>query len=230
MSISPVRPALTRSRWGRLPASLVVAGLSLGGLWSCAEPPAEPAAQEQTADEQAADAGTASETQGFGFTLPLPDGWRSESFPFPLAFAPDLPHRGVEEIRFAPGWSDAEAEDFWSYVFVWWIEPAGTVAVATLEEQLESYFRGLAAGAEVDQAVVQEEVDARLEATDEGYRGTVRIVDTFATQAPLDLFMDASRVSCPAAERELWIFSWSPQDRDHPIWQELHAIRDATAC
>src|SRR5262249_653024 len=34
---------------------------------------------------------------------PLPEGWRSETIPFPLDFARDLPLEGVEELRFAPG-------------------------------------------------------------------------------------------------------------------------------
>jgi hypothetical protein len=32
-----------------------------------------------------------------------PKGWRFERIDFPLPFAPDLPHRGFEELRFAPG-------------------------------------------------------------------------------------------------------------------------------
>ena len=218
MICSPLRRPTLRS--------LLIAGLA-AALAACTTPQPEPEASEEAANAGPA---TTVEEPDREFKLPLPAGWGSESFAFPLSFAPDLPYRGVEEIRFAPGWSDPQAEDFWSYVFVWWIEPAGAVDAATLEGQLESYFRGLAAGGQVDDTVIQEEVDARLEETGDGYRGTVRIVDTFATQAPLDLFLEATRSPCADAGRELWVFSWSPQERSHPVWQELKDIHDGAGC
>lgn len=51
-----------------------------------------------------------------GVHLPTPEGWREETIPFPLSFAPDLPHRGVELLRFAPGFLEQGQDGFWSYV------------------------------------------------------------------------------------------------------------------
>jgi hypothetical protein len=36
------------------------------------------------------------------FYMPVPDGWRTETIPFPLDFAPELKYEGVEELRFSP--------------------------------------------------------------------------------------------------------------------------------
>ena len=33
----------------------------------------------------------------------VPVGWKAETIPFPLGFAPGLAYRGVEELRFPPG-------------------------------------------------------------------------------------------------------------------------------
>src|SRR5262245_24178101 len=41
-----------------------------------------------------------------GFDWPVPAGWKHETIPFPLGFAPGLPFHGVEELRFAPGFFD----------------------------------------------------------------------------------------------------------------------------
>jgi hypothetical protein len=44
------------------------------------------------------------------FAWPAPPGWKSETIPFPLDFAPDIPHRGVEEVRFEPRFFDPAAD------------------------------------------------------------------------------------------------------------------------
>src|SRR4051794_9456116 len=84
--------------------------LLLLGACAAPRPPAPP--PEQTRSAAASPS----------FTLPLPPGFRTETIPFPLGFAPDLPYRGVEELRFAPGMFQPGAPDFWSYAFVWWLE------------------------------------------------------------------------------------------------------------
>ncbi len=37
------------------------------------------------------------------FFLPTPEGWQTETIPFPLEFAPEIKYEGLEELRFAPG-------------------------------------------------------------------------------------------------------------------------------
>ena len=36
-------------------------------------------------------------------SMPAPEGWRSETIPFPLEFAPDLVYEGIEEIQIRSG-------------------------------------------------------------------------------------------------------------------------------
>src|SRR5579862_5939722 len=75
---------------------------------------------------------------------PVPDGWRSESFTFPIDFAPSIPHRGHEDLRFPPGFLDAKSPEFFSYVFVWWLDDDRPIDSGTLSSDLDDYFDGLA--------------------------------------------------------------------------------------
>ena len=50
----------------------------------------------------------AQETPAPPFTMPTPEGWRNETIPFPLEFAPNLGYEGIEEIRFSPGMMESE--------------------------------------------------------------------------------------------------------------------------
>ena len=78
------------------------------------------------------------------FSLPVPDGWQTETIPFPLEFAPQIPYSGLEELRFSPGMFEEGADDFWTYAFVWWVNPDDPTDAQALSGHLETYFRGLA--------------------------------------------------------------------------------------
>jgi hypothetical protein len=77
------------------------------------------------------------------FTWPLPTGWKAETIPFPLEFAPDVRHTGVEELRFSPGFGDPAAPDNWTYAFAWVLEDKAAFTAETLERELTAYFKGL---------------------------------------------------------------------------------------
>jgi hypothetical protein len=53
------------------------------------------------------------------YKLITPDGWTVERLPFPIEFAPQIPYKGVEELRFAPGWGDIKSDEHWTYAFLW---------------------------------------------------------------------------------------------------------------
>src|SRR5512138_1452561 len=75
----------------------------------------------------------------------IPAGWKSETIPFPLEFAPAITHRGVEELRFPPGMFDPAAPGYWSYTFVWRTDDEALIAAPVLAAELTTYFRGLLA-------------------------------------------------------------------------------------
>jgi len=175
---------------------------------------------------------------GDGFSWPVPAGWRKETIPFPLEFAPDLPHKGVEELRFGPGFSHPEEADFWSYDFVWRLDDDSAVDETTLADELTRYFRGLnmAVGGKkygfdasrfkaAVTAVPSREDSAAVE-----FRGRVESYDAFATGKPIVLNVEARRETCPDGKRRFVAFAISPQAGDAPVWKSLREETAAFSC
>jgi hypothetical protein len=167
-----------------------------------------------------------------GFSWPVPAGWRKETIPFPLEFAPDLPHKGVEELRFGPGFSKPQEADFWSYDFVWRLDDASVVDEKTLAVELTSYFRGLnmtVAGKKYGFDKNRFKSTVTAVPAPEGsaaFRGRVESYDAFATGKPIVLNVEAQSQRCPDGKRRYVTFAISPQAEDAVIWKSL---RDETA-
>jgi hypothetical protein len=154
--------------------------------------------------------------------LEAPAGWGIEQIPIPLGFAPSLEFNGLEDIRFAPGWSDPGSPDFWTYKFVWEIAEDPRLDEVRLSLMLETYFAGLA------QAVSQLGDALQLPAAvfigdGERYRGRLRIYDAFTSKAWI--YLNARVYSQQRSDKHLVVFEFSPQAFDHEVWQELGRIR-----
>jgi hypothetical protein len=73
----------------------------------------------------------------------VPDGWRKETFSFPLEFAPEIHLTGTEEVHFAPGMFDTNAADYFNYIFLWRLEGKNSFTQEQYTKYLEFYYRGL---------------------------------------------------------------------------------------
>lgn len=71
------------------------------------------------------------------------DGWGIERFPIPIDFVPNIPYKGVEDVRFTVGWSKPESDEYWSYDFLWYIDGQQVIDSKTIENNLSMYFDGL---------------------------------------------------------------------------------------
>src|SRR4029079_5456329 len=108
---------------------------------------------------------------------------------FPLEFAPSLPYRGTEELRFAPRFFERGAVGLWSYAFVWYLDGDVALTSPALARSLETYFNGLSKA--VEKPEVYDAAKAAAHVTfDEGkpgnrgsthYEGTVDTYDPFTT-------------------------------------------------
>ena len=58
------------------------------------------------------------------YFLDTPQHWGIERFQIPIQFAPSIAYKGVEDIRFTPGWAKKDSEEYWSYVFLWDLDGA----------------------------------------------------------------------------------------------------------
>jgi hypothetical protein len=157
----------------------------------------------------------------------VPEGWKHEVIPFPLGFAPGLAHRGVEELRFPPGFLDEGAPNRWSYTFVWRLEDAAELDEEALAAELTEYFRGLLVAVDGDQQrITPEDVVARAKADGDHFAISAHIIDTFRSAQPVDLVGTARRTACGTGA--LWTFVLAPEGS--PIRGALDALAATAAC
>jgi len=157
----------------------------------------------------------------------VPDGFRSETIPFPLEFAPGVAHQGVEELRFAPGFLDPAAAGYWAYTFAWRTTDPAELDAAALGAELTAYFRGLIAA--VDEAKVitdRAAIVARAEAAGPRFTLTAHVFDAFKTKLPLDLVGWAERRACGGGA--VWRFVLAPADSS--LRPQLEALAAEVAC
>lgn len=173
---------------------------------------------------------TSAPAEPASFEWPKADKWKGETIPFPLGFAPDLPYKGTEELRFAPGFFDASAPGYFSYAFVWWVEPGPELAAPLLETQLKEYFVGLTRA--VAKGKFEPDVgriEAHLSSKSAGkFEGTVRTIDAFKTHAEVSLAVRASAGTC--GDHRFLLVSASPRPSGDPMWTALDEVTAAFRC
>lgn len=162
-----------------------------------------------------------------------PANWQPEVIPFPIDFAPSLPYRGFEELRFAPGWGNAQSPEKWAYTLLWWLEETYTMDAATLQRDLETYFTGLTrrraladkldmklwtpAKASVQNISVQPDDIAT-------FRATINIFDAQTTRLPGKLYSNIHLRKIPLTGKTVLFFEVAAATFDQPIWKQLDAI------
>lgn len=84
-----------------------------------------------------------SKSQERPYFLPSIPGWGEERFPIPIGFAPTIPLKGVEDIRFSPGWAKIQSQQYWTYAFLWYLEGSPVLTEDSLAKYLKVYYDGL---------------------------------------------------------------------------------------
>ncbi len=159
-----------------------------------------------------------------------PAGWKPERIPFPLGFAPSLAYTGYEQLHFAPGMFDTASENYFTYVFLWWVDGEPEVTETTLARDLVAYYRGLSAavgepkGMKFDltkvEATVVAVADAKSdEVTAPGpstrrFTGKLNTFDPFTKGQALTLEVEIAAWRCEQEKRTVVFFCVSPKPRD----------------
>ena len=181
--------------------------------------------------------GSAGRADTPGFQWPVPKGWAKETIPFPLGFAPEVPYKGTEEIRFSPGMFEPKAPGYWTYAFVWWLEGDSDVGAQALSAQMTRYFSGLCravggAKFKFDPARYQVQLTpAKGQVVADGHgvtrlTGTADLYDAFATGKELRLNLEVHTWDCPQSHRRVVRILASPQAL---TGEETKALRDCAA-
>lgn len=175
------------------------------------------------------------------FKLNAPEGWAGETIALPPGFARDMTLKGAEHIRFAPGMMKPASESFFSYAFVFELEPKPVLTDTVIKDEFLKYYRGLCKAVlngkapEVDPSKFTLELKrmkSKTESTEDAkgdqipgvYTGTLDWVEPFATKKPQKLNLE---IRTWTRQNHNYIFVCvSPQPHDAAIWKQLHEIRD----
>ena len=172
------------------------------------------------------------------YSLFTPPGWTEERFPIPIDFAPQIRQKGVEDVRFAPGWGDPKSEDYWSYAFLWWLEGIQKFDAATFQVYLKDYYNGLVTrnvrerNIPIDK-VIPTEVKIKSIPAAEGDKGTfegsVSMLD-YMTQQPIILNYRIHVKACTDEEHTAVFIELSPKPYDQSIWKVMNKISRRLNC
>ena len=172
------------------------------------------------------------------YLLPVPDKWSVERFSMPPDFARDIPYRGIEDVRFAPGWGDVKTGDYWAYAFLWRTEGNTEVSTAILEKSLKSYYAGLIArnitprkipDSKIVPTVVSIQIIKTFSGDLETYAGTISMLD-YMEQKPMVLHVLIHKKNCPDKNHSFLFFEISPKPATDPIWQKLNTLYEKLDC
>jgi len=166
------------------------------------------------------------------YTLPLPEKWGTEKISFPISFAPKIPYTGTEELRFTPGWSDVNSDEYWSYTFLWFIDGAPKVSSDILQLHFAAYFDGLfktnnktrPAGEDGFTKVQVKKVKA-VSNDNESYEATISTLN-FVTGKPITLLARIHVRNYPDKGHSALLFELSPKPYNQEVWQKLDAVVD----
>jgi len=166
------------------------------------------------------------------YTLNFPKGWDIERFLIPIEFAPEIPYKGVEDIRFAPGWGNAKSDEYWSYAFLWYLDGSPETTAEIVANNLKAYYTGLV-GRNIeprkipaDKLVPVKTAIKKVE-PDKGdlktFRGTVYMLD-YMEQKPIILNCIVHLKSCPGKNKAFIFNEISPKPYSDTIWQSLNQL------
>lgn len=161
-------------------------------------------------------------------TLDAPETWNTERIPFPISFAREIPLTGIEDLKFAPGWSDATQDDYWTYVFVWYVDDFGKVNQDSLTSWVNRYYDGLM-GANADNPEKGRTV-TQYTKTSAGFEGQLEVYDNFFAKEMMTLYSRMTEQKCPETGKTILRFNMSIRPFDHPVWQLMDEVKVNVAC
>lgn len=166
--------------------------------------------------------------------LDIDEPWRSEQLTFPIRFAPSLDYKGIEEVRFAKGWSSPDSDEFWTYTFLWYLDEDPAVIATAIEDDIEAYFDGLmnlvGKGSGLTDIPSSNVVFVKDANTKNAYIGKAKVFDAFFNKDIQELNIKATTGYCSKTKKHTVLFTFSPKAFNHTIWKTLDNISLAVEC
>jgi hypothetical protein len=174
------------------------------------------------------------------YDYPVPEGWAAERFDLPPAFAPKFTLKGIEDIRFMPGWPKADAPDYWSFAPLFWVKAGGKIDETVLRENIQAYYEGLVVvgGGSVKHNIPADKMvptkvemkAIKAEPDDVStYMGTIDMLDYMAMK-PMRLNIMVHVIRCDNPNYVPVLLLLSPKPYDDGIWNELRQAKKQFRC
>jgi hypothetical protein len=164
------------------------------------------------------------------YTLPIPKDWTVERFLIPITFAPQISYKGVEDIRFTPGWSKVNSDEYWSYAFLWYLDGKITMDPKIIDSNLKAYYTGLISingrnipGEKLIPVVTSFQEVKKDKSDLKTFVGTIKMTD-YMSQKPIILNCKAHLKSCLEENKTILFYELSPRPFSHNIWLSLDKI------
>lgn len=170
------------------------------------------------------------------YDLNKPKDWGVERFAIPISFAPQIDYKGIEDIRFTPGWAKSTSEEYWSYAFLWYLDGEINLDIKKLESNLQAYYSGLisANGSKIPKekliAVVASFKETQKDKDDKKtFSGTIKMLD-YMKQVPITLHCKVHLRSCSEENKTIIFYELSPQPYSHKTWINLDKLWSDLKC
>ncbi|HEU5164722.1 MAG TPA: hypothetical protein VFU29_04240 [Chitinophagaceae bacterium] len=165
------------------------------------------------------------------YVLDTLKGWDVERFLIPISFAPFIPYKGVEDIRFTPGWAKKTTNEYWSYAFLWYLDGTPTLDAKTIENNLKAYYTGLIK-VNTDSTKIADKIfpvtsSIRSRSTEKGdlktFEGSVTMLD-YMSQKPITLNFVIHIRTCAGKDKTFVFHEISPMPYSDEVWKRLHQL------
>jgi hypothetical protein len=164
------------------------------------------------------------------YHFPLPAKWGVEKLSFPIDFAPNIPFSGTEELRFAPSWNNSKSDEYWTYVFLWFINDKLQLNPDALNFYLKQYYNGLYLSNLKDKTkppsnftVADVKSIHPLLNDEETYQGNIT-TPNFLTGQLITFNARIHVRSYPQVGHSAILFEISPQAYTQPVWVKMNNI------
>ncbi|HEY5773194.1 MAG TPA: hypothetical protein VIS75_11215 [Chitinophagaceae bacterium] len=165
------------------------------------------------------------------YVLDTLKGWGIERFLIPIGFAPSIPYKGVEDIRFTPGWAKKITNEYWSYAFLWYLDGKVTLDAKTIEHNLKAYYTGLIK-VNSDSSKIADKLFPVTSSIKPGttekedlktFEGSVTMLDYMSKQ-PITLNVVIHIRSCAGKDKTFVFHEISPMPYSDEVWKRLHQL------
>ena len=165
------------------------------------------------------------------YVLDTLKGWDVERFLMPISFAPSISYKGIEDIRFTPGWAKKTTDEYWSYAFLWYLDGTPAFDANTIEKNLKAYYTGLIK-VNTDSSKIADKLfpvtsSIKSRSTEKGdlktFEGSVTMLD-YMSQQPITLNFVIHIASCAGKDKTFVFHEISARPYSDEVWIRLHQL------